>query len=177
MDRLALPYEAVSPDIDETPRPDEAPAALAARLAEEKARALAPRFPDALIVGSDQVPELGGRVLTKPGTAEKAVGQLIAAVGQTARFHTGVCLLDAASGAATTVVEPFGVRFRSDLDRAALERYVAADQPLDCAGSFRVESLGITLFESLEGRDPTALIGLSLIALTELLREAGVALP
>ncbi|ROR32643.1 Maf family protein [Inmirania thermothiophila] len=175
--RLGLPFATAAPGVDETPRAGEAPAALVARLAEAKARAVAPAFPDALVIGSDQVAVLeDGTLLTKPGGHERARAQLAAASGRTVTFLTGLCLLDAATGAAQTDVVPFRVRFRT-LDPERIERYLARERPYDCAGSFRSEGLGIALFRAMEGEDPTALVGLPLIRLVDFLAAAGVAVP
>ena len=176
--RLGLPFRCVAPEVDESALADESPHALAPRLAASKARAVAGAHRGALIVGSDQVAELDGRILGKPGTASAARAQLEAGSGRSMVFHTAVCVLD-------TRCHPHRLHEASDrtcvqfrtLDSAAIERYVAAEQPLDCAGSFKAEGLGITLFEQIESNDPTALIGLPLIALSRLLRDAGLVLP
>jgi MAF protein len=174
--RLGLPFDAASPDVDESPLPGEAPDALAARLAEAKARALRGRFPGARFIGSDQVAVARGRVLGKPGNAAAAAAQLRWQSGGRTDFYTGLCLYDDATGVAQTVVEPFSVTFRTLTD-AHIARYVAADEPFGCAASFRSEARGITLFTAMEGRDPNALVGLPLIALVDLLAAAGVELP
>lgn len=174
--RLGLPFEAASPDVDESPLPGEAPAALAARLAEAKARALRGRFPGALFIGSDQVAVARGRVLGKPGGPDAAADQLRWQSGGRTEFHTGLCLYDDATGDCHTVVEPFAVTFRP-LTEAQIARYIAADAPFGCAASFRSEARGITLFSAMDGRDPNALVGLPLIALVELLAARGVELP
>jgi MAF protein len=172
--KLGLPFTAAAPDIDESPLPGEAPHALVARLAAAKARALAARFPNHLIIGSDQVAVLDGRMLGKPGTEPAAREQLRIASGRCVEFLTGLCLLDSASGSEHLVVEPFRVHFRT-LTETQITHYVDREQPLDCAGSFKSEGLGIALFEKLEGDDPNALIGLPLIRLVRLLEQAGVA--
>ena len=174
--RLGLPFVSARPDADESMRPDETPEALVARLAVLKARSVAAHHPQALVIGSDQVAVLDDAVLGKPGTPERAREQLTRASGRCVRFLTGLCLLDAASDEARVVVEPFTVHFR-ELDSARIARYVDAEQPYDCAGSFKSEGLGITLFTHLEGDDPNSLIGLPLIRLVDLLAERGVALP
>lgn len=174
--RLGLPFASTRPDTDETALPGETPEALVARLAELKARSVATRHPDALVIGSDQVAVLDGEVIGKPGTAERARAQLARASGRSVRFLTGLCLLDATSDDAQVLVEPFTVHFRR-LDAARIARYVDAEQPYDCAGSFKSEGLGITLFARLEGDDPNSLVGLPLIRLVDLLAERGVALP
>lgn len=173
LSRLGLPFEAASPALDETPLAEESPEALVLRLAETKARALAGRFPDARIIGSDQVAVLDGRMLGKAGDHERALAQLQACSGRRVQFLTGLCLLDSQTGLAQTVIEPFSVRFRA-LSDAQINTYLLREQPYDCAGSFKVEGLGIALFEALEGSDPNALIGLPLIRLIGLLAEAGV---
>jgi MAF protein len=174
--RLRLPFEAASPDCSEAALPNEAPEALVRRLSEAKARSVAERFPAALIIGSDQVASLDGEILGKPGSREKAITQLLKASGHCVTFYTGLSLVDAASGVARTVCEPFHVHFRS-LSTGQIARYVDQEQPFDCAGSFKSEGYGVTLFQRLEGDDPTALVGLPLIQLVRLLGEAGVALP
>lgn len=176
LERLRLPFSWASPAVDESILPDESPAGLARRLAETKARALAARYPDHLIIGSDQTAELGDTILGKPGSMEAARTQLTAASGRSVTFHTGLCLYDARSQQARTLVEPFAVQFRQ-LTTGEIDRYLALEQPLDCAGSFKMEGLGISLFERLSGDDPNALIGLPLIRLVTLLREAGWSIP
>ncbi|MGY3892888.1 Maf family protein [Aeromonas enterica] len=176
LEKLALPFECAAPEVDESPLPGEPAEALVARLALTKASAIADRFDQGLIIGSDQVCVCDGQILGKPGTVEKAVAQLMAAQGRSVTFHTGLCVLDATSGRAEQLVEPFTVHFRT-LNEAALRRYVEAELPLDCAGSFKCEGMGIVLFKGLEGRDPNALIGLPLIGLIELLARHGLALP
>jgi MAF protein len=171
--RLGLPFETASPDLDERALPGESAQALVMRLAEAKARAVADRHPDALIIGSDQVASIGGVVLGKPGSRVRAVEQLQYASGRTAVFRTGLCLLNAASGQARVHCEPFKVHFRG-LDRARIEAYVDREQPLNCAGSFKSEGLGIALFRRLEGDDPNALIGLPMIRLIDMLLDEGI---
>jgi septum formation protein len=170
LDRLGLPFTAVAPEAPELAIEGETPAAMAARLALAKARSV--RAADALIIGSDQVASLDGVLLRKPGTHEAAVAQLAAAQGRTVLFHTAVALLDTRSGALAEHVDVTAVRFRT-LDREALDRYVRLERPLDCAGSFKSEGLGIVLFESISSNDPTALIGLPLIWLAHALRKGG----
>lgn len=176
LDKLGLNFIHQSPDIDESPLADESPVALVMRLAREKAAALADSHPDTLIIGSDQVAVIGDQVLGKPGTREKAIEQLSAASGQRVTFLTGLCLLNTATGRTQVACDPFHVQFRT-LRPAQIERYVDAEQPLNCAGSFKSEGLGIVLFKALEGRDPNTLVGLPLILLTEFLAAEGVALP
>ena len=172
LERLRLPFSVDSPDLDESPGPGEQPAALAVRLAREKALAVAARRPGAIVIGSDQVASLDGEMLRKPGTAELAVDQLKACSGRKVGFDTGVCVVEP-NGRTRTDCVAVTVHFRS-LSDAEIRRYVALDRPLDCAGSFKWESLGITLFERLETDDPTALEGLPLIALSRMLRDAGL---
>ena len=176
LDKLGLNFIHQSPDIDESRLAGESPVALVMRLAREKAAALADSHPDTLIIGSDQVAVIGDQVLGKPGTREKAIEQLSAASGQRVTFLTGLCLLNTATGRTQVACDPFHVQFRT-LRPAQIERYVAAEQPLNCAGSFKSEGLGIVLFKALEGRDPNTLVGLPLILLTEFLAAEGVALP
>lgn len=171
--RLGLPFLTDSPDIDETPAPGEDPSALVGRLARAKAAAVAERQPDALVIGSDQVAVCAAQVLGKPGTAARARDQLATLSGNTVTFLTGLCLLDATSGTAQLEVVATPVRFRR-LGSAEIADYVRRERPLDCAGAFKSEGLGIALFESIGGEDPTALIGLPLIALCRMLAGAGV---
>ncbi|WP_353851253.1 nucleoside triphosphate pyrophosphatase [Microbulbifer sp.] len=173
LERLRLPFESASPHINEERLAGEAPEQLAARLAAEKAQALQPSHDDALIIGSDQVAECDGRILGKPGTTENAYQQLRLCAGKQVNFHTGVSLLDTRSGTHQTTCEIFSVHFRNLTD-AEIERYIALDNPLDCAGSFKAEGLGIALFGKMEGSDPSSLIGLPLIQLISMLRKAGV---
>lgn len=175
LERLRLPFDVARPEADETPLPGEAPAALALRLAHAKAAAIARLDASAWAIGSDQVAELDGAPLGKPGGREAAIAQLTAMSGRTIAFHTGVCVLRA--GAAPLLAADLTrVRFRR-LDAAEIARYVDAEQPFDCAGSFKSEGLGIALFDAIETQDPTALVGLPLIATARLLREAGFPLP
>ena len=177
LERLGLDFDCDSPEIDEQARPGETPQQLVLRLAREKAAAVARRHPGALIIGSDQVavtPE--GEVLGKPGTRDAAVRQLQASSGRSVTFLTGLCLLNSASGRHQSGCERFTVHFRT-LPDAVIERYVDSEQPLNCAGSFKSEGLGIVLFKALEGRDPNALIGLPLIMLTDFLAAEGLVLP
>lgn len=173
LERLELPFEWASPDVDETPLAGEAPAALAERLACAKAAALAQRYPAHLIIGSDQVASLDGTPLGKPGDFANAERQLRACSGKRVEFLTGLCLLDSATGARQSIVERFGVVFRR-LEERQIASYLRREQPFDCAGSFKVEGLGIALFERLDGDDPNSLVGLPLIRLTGMLRAAGV---
>lgn len=175
LERLGLPFTVDPADVDESPRPGEAPAQLAARLARDKALVVAIRHPQAWVIGSDQVADLDGLALGKPGDVDRAREQLRACSGRQVRFHTALAL---ARGDGTVLEDgscPVVV-FRR-LDDAEIARYLAADRPFDCAGSFKAEALGISLFESLASDDPTAIEGLPLIALCRLLRQAGVQVP
>jgi len=175
--RRVLPdFEQRAPGTDEAPLPDETPRDRALRLAVAKARAVADGLEDALVIGSDQVAELAGVVLDKPGTIERAREQLLASSGRQVHFHTALCLHDTRSGNDSVHVDHTVVTFRS-LSPEEIDRYIERERPLDCAGSFKCEGLGISLFERIENEDPSALIGLPLIALARLLREAGIALP
>jgi MAF protein len=170
--RLRLPFESVAPAVDESPRSGEAPAALARRLSLAKAEAVAASHPGACVIGSDQVASLDGKLLFKPRTAARAVAQLSASSGRRVTFETGICLLAPGAEPQLDCVST-QVHFRS-LTEMQLARYVELDQPLDCAGSFKWESLGIALFERLGGDDPTALEGLPLITLCDMLRRVGI---
>lgn len=176
--RLLPDFAVNAPDVDETPIAGESPRDIAVRLASAKAQAVAARHPDAIVIGSDQVAELDGRALGKPGSVEAARDQLAASSGKTVLFHTALCVVDARDGSAPvrSAVDSTQVVFRA-LDAPTIARYVDAEKPLDCAGSFKAEGLGIALFKRIESSDPTALIGLPLIALARLLREAGLSLP
>jgi septum formation protein len=176
--RLTPTFQTLAPAVDETPHAGEQPRAIATRLAVAKARDIAIQRPGALVVGSDQVAAIDDRTLGKPGSADAACAQLAACSGRDVDFHTAVCLIDARSGNAREFVASDLTRvvFRH-LDAAEIERYVSIESPLDCAGSFKAEGLGITLFERIQTDDPTALIGLPLIALARLLRGAGITLP
>ncbi|HET8764853.1 MAG TPA: Maf family nucleotide pyrophosphatase [Rhodanobacter sp.] len=174
--RLMADFEPCRPDVDETPRPGEPPAMRAERLAIAKAEAVAAGRRDALVIGSDQVAELDGDLLRKPGSIANACAQLAASSGHAVAFHTAVCVVDTRNGRRTSRIDRTQVQFRT-LSSAEIERYVAREHPLDCAGSFKCEGLGISLFERIDSSDPTALIGLPLIALAQLLRAAGRSLP
>jgi len=174
--RLGLSFDVAKPEVDETPLWQETSKALAQRLAENKARAVASRYRDAWVIGSDQSAELRGQTLGKPGDYERAADQLSAASGQRVAFHTAVCLIHAAEGRTVRFTDLTTVQFRL-LNAGEIERYLHAEQPYDCAGSFKFEGLGISLFDSIESRDPTALIGLPLIGLSQALRQAGFTLP
>lgn len=171
--QLQLPFRWASPHIDEAAQPGEAPPELARRLAAEKALALRGENPQALIIGSDQVAECGSQTLGKPGNRERAIAQLNLCRGRAVHFHTGISLLDAASGEQYTELETFTVYFRR-LSDEQIASYVDAEKPYDCAGSFKAEGLGISLFEKMEGSDYNSLIGLPLIRLVTLLQRFGL---
>ena len=173
LNRLGLPFVTAAPEVDESIRPEETPLQLVRRLAEAKARAVAAQYPDALIIGSDQVASVAGRILGKPGGHQQAVAQLRLASGNRLQFLTGLCLLNAHSGVAQVEVVPFTVVFRA-LDDRQIENYLRREQPYHCAGSFKSEALGIALCERLEGEDPNALIGLPLIRLIHMLEKEGI---
>lgn len=174
--RLQVPFEAVAPDTDETPLPGEPPAETAERLAVAKAKAVASRHPDSLIIGSDQVAHMGEIRFGKPGTRENAIAQLRAMSGKSVFFHTGLCLLNSATQRIHLRGIPTEVRFR-ELSDGEINRYLDREDALNCAGSARSEGLGISLMEYMRGDDPNALVGLPLIALSEMLRAEGVPLP
>ncbi|MGM0592981.1 MAG: Maf family protein [Pseudomonadota bacterium] len=173
LEKLQLDFTTDKPEIDESRKPGETPAQLVARLACEKAHAVAERHPQSLIIGSDQVAVNAEAILGKPGTHEQAVEQLRSASGRCVTFLTGLCLHNSASGAEQVVVEPFHVHFRP-LNETQIDNYLRAEQPYNCAGSFKSEGLGIALFEKLEGDDPNSLIGLPLIRLIGMLEKEGV---
>ena len=175
MQRLGLPFEVLAPGVDETPEPGETPAALAQRLALAKARAVARQRPAAIVIGSDQVADLNGEPLGKPGTHERAVAQLRQMRGRTVVFQTAVAVVCQATGFAEADLAPVRVKFR-DLTDDEIETYLRAETPYDCAGSAKSEGLGIALLESIENDDPTALVGLPLIRTVRLLRAAGLPL-
>lgn len=172
--RLMVPFEAIAPGVDESPAAGETPPNLAQRLARAKARAVAAAHPDRWVLGCDQVPAFENRVFGKPGDRATAIEQLVACSGKSVVFHTAVAL--AGGGRVLDQLDTTIVRFRV-LSRTDVERYLDAEPAYDSAGSFKVEGLGITLFEAIETRDPTALIGLPLIAVRRLLAEAGCRLP
>lgn len=171
--RLRLPFEAVAPGVDEAALPGEAPLETARRLALRKASAVAARDAEAVVIGSDQVAELDGQALGKPGRHDRAVRQLRAMRGRDVRFHTAVAVVCAASGFEQHALVSVRVRFRLLTD-AEIEHYLRLEQPYDCAGSAKCETLGIALVEAIESDDPTALVGLPLIRTSELLRAAGL---
>lgn len=173
MQRLQTPFTTAAPDIDETRRMGESARDMVLRLSLEKAQAVAAQHPDALIIGSDQCAVLHEQVIGKPGSHENAVKQLQHSSGQTVAFLTGLCLYDSRDGSYQLDVVPFEVDFR-ELTDGEIDRYLRKDQPYNCAGSFRSESLGITLFKRMYGDDPTALMGLPLIRLSQMLQQAGL---
>lgn len=173
LERLRLPFTVVAPQVDETPAAGEAPAALALRLALAKARAVAALHPQAVVIGSDQVADLAGEPIGKPGTHERAREQLRRMSGREVVFQTAVAVARADTGYARVLLAPVRVRFRA-LGDAEIERYLEAERPYDCAGSAKSEALGIALLEAIESDDPTALVGLPLIRTCTLLREAGL---
>ena len=175
LSRLRLPFDVHSPEVDETPLPDETPEALARRLALEKARAVARRFPEAVVIGSDQVADLAGEPLGKPGDHARATTQLRRMRGQTLIFQTAVAVVCESTGFTECDLAPVRVVFR-DLSDDAIERYLRAETPYDCAGSAKSEGLGIALLDAIDSDDPTALIGLPLIRTCRMLRAAGVEL-
>ncbi|NRH26932.1 nucleoside triphosphate pyrophosphatase [Pseudomonas sp. MS19] len=174
--RLCVPFDCSSPDIDESPRPNEDATSLVSRLSLEKAQALRDHYPQHLIIGSDQVAVLNGQILGKPHTFERAEQQLRAASGNSVSFLTGLTLFNSTNSTYQTDCVPFTVHFRT-LSDAQIKRYLEAEQPLDCAGSFKAEGLGISLFKSTEGSDVNSLIGLPLIRLVDMLSNEGIELP
>ncbi|MEN8170975.1 MAG: Maf family protein [Pseudomonadota bacterium] len=173
LEKLGLPFDTASPETDETPLQGETPEQLVARLAEAKARAVARQYPEALIIGSDQVAVNEGEILGKPHTHDKAMEQLRNASGKHVRFLTGLCLYNAATNHAQVEVVPFDVVFRNLTDEM-IDNYLKTEQPYNCAGSFKSEAMGIALFEKLEGEDPNTLIGLPLIRLVRMLETEGL---
>ncbi|MDZ7663054.1 nucleoside triphosphate pyrophosphatase [Thiohalophilus sp.] len=172
LEKFGVPFDTASPEVDETARASESAEQLVERLAEAKARAVADQFPDALIIGSDQVAVIDDTILGKPGDHARAVEQLRAASGQTVTFLTGLCLYNSTTDHAQCDVVPFKVHFRQ-LNDSQIENYLQKEQPYNCAGSFKSEGLGIALFEKLEGDDPNTLIGLPLIRLIRMLDQEG----
>ena len=175
LSRLRIPFEVVAPEVDETPNPHEAPAQLACRLAMVKARAVAFRFPQSVVIGSDQVADLDGEAIGKPGAHEAAVAQLQRMRGKRVVFQTAVAVVCEETGFAQVELAVVEVFFRTLAD-AEIEAYLRAEQPYDCAGSAKSEGLGIALLDSIESDDPTALVGLPLIRTSRLLRAAGLVL-
>lgn len=175
LERLRIPFQVVAPLVDETPMPGEEPKALALRLALAKARAVAASFPQAVVIGSDQVADLGGQALGKPGNHERAVQQLRQMRGQTVIFQTALAVICLSTGFQEVELAEVRVVFR-DLSDEEIEAYLQAEKPYDCAGSAKSEGLGIVLLESIDNDDPTALVGLPLIRTARLLRQAGIKL-
>ena len=176
LERLRVPFESVAPQTDETPIPGEPPAQMALRLARLKAEAVATRFPQGVVIGSDQVAVRGDTKLGKPGSIETCRQQLRQSSGQEVQFLTAVHLIDGPHGRSESHIDRTTVRFRA-LEADEIDRYIAADNPLDCAGGFKAESLGIALFERIESEDPTGLTGLPLIWVCAALRRAGLSVP
>lgn len=173
LEKLGVPFITASPEVDETAQPNESATDLVTRLAAAKACALAKSYPAHFIIGSDQVCVIDGKIIGKPHTEENARAQLRQASGHSVVFYTGLALLDSRNNKLNIICEPFSVDFRQ-LSEAEISNYIRKEQPLNCAGSFKSEGLGITLFDRLSGRDPNTLVGLPLIALCEMLREAGI---
>jgi septum formation protein len=173
LSRLRIPFEVVAPDVDETPLPSEAPREIALRLALAKAKAVGAAHPDAVVIGSDQVADLAGEPLGKPGTHQNAVAQLSRMSGQTVVFHTALAVVCVATGFEQLELAPVTVQFR-ELSADEIESYLRAEQPYDCAGSARSEGLGVALLDTIESDDPTALVGLPLIRTCRMIRAAGV---
>lgn len=171
--KIGLEFSTASPNIDESPEENEQPQHLVKRLSRLKAEAVAESYPNALIIGSDQVATVHGKIVGKPGDHSKAVEQLLLASGNRVTFYTGLCLLNSTTAESQICCEPFHVHFRP-LDKEEIETYVTREKPYHCAGSFKSEGLGITLFSKLEGDDPNSLIGLPLIRLLEMLRHEGI---
>lgn len=176
LEKLGLDFEVDAPDVDEQHRERETPEQLVIRLARAKAEAVAGRHPDALVIGSDQVACIDRQILGKPGDRETAIQQLMLASGKRVTFYTGLCLYNGSTGEAQTSCELFHVHFRV-LDQSRVERYLDAEQPYNCAGSFKSEGLGISLFSRMEGDDPNTLIGLPLIRLVTYLEAEGIQVP
>jgi len=170
LEKLGVPFECAAPNVDESPQPGESPRHLVVRLAQEKAKSLAAQFPDHLIIGSDQVCVLDGAITGKPHTEDNARQQLLKARGNIVTFYTGLALYNSSTGHLQTECEPFDVHFRH-LSEQEIDDYVRKERPLNCAGSFKSEGLGIALFDRLDGRDPNTLVGLPLIALCQMLRR------
>jgi len=175
LERLHLSYQTYAPQIDETSLPDESPARLVTRLAELKAHSAQSTYPKALIIGSDQIAVIGNTILGKPGTHEQAIKQLNEASGKQVDFLTGLCLLNTDTNHAQTDIVPFSVTFRQ-LTQTQIENYLNLDKPYNCSGSFKSEGLGIALLSKMAGNDPTAIIGLPLIRLVQMLESEGVSI-
>jgi MAF protein len=176
LERLGVSFFIFAPQVDESRLADEAAEQLVTRLSQDKARAAGGAFPDALIIGSDQVAVCGDDILGKPGNHDTARRQLARLAGRRVSFLTGLCLLDSRSGEVRTDLVRYGVTFRR-LSAVQIDRYLRAEQPYDCAGSFKSEGLGISLFQAMHGDDPSALIGLPLIRLVDWLNQSGVPIP
>jgi len=176
LQKLAIPFDTASPEVDEHELDGESPEKLVRRLAQSKTRAVIADYPEALIIGSDQVACIDGEILGKPGDRQNAMRQLHKASGKTVTFYTGLCLLNARSQCTQVACELFKVHFRQ-LNEAQIRRYLEHEQPFNCAGSFKSEGMGITLFSKLEGDDPNTLIGLPLIRLVEMLGNEGMEIP
>ena len=174
LQRLGVPFVAIAPNLDESPLPGETPKNLTLRLAQAKAQAIASLHPNAWVIGSDQSADLNGHIIGKPGSHAAALAQLKQMQGQVVVFHTSLCLIT--QGFCETIHVPTAVQFRN-LPEQVLDQYLRLEQPYDCAGSAKSEGMGIILLEKIESQDPTALIGLPLIALTSLLLQAGIPLP
>ncbi len=171
--KLVVEFSRYSPDIDETPLPDELPEAMVRRLATLKAQAVTEKYSNALVIASDQAAVVDGQVLGKPGNYENALEQLLLVSGKSVVFHTSLCLLNSATGHMQTAVEPFTVHFRS-LTTDQIGNYLRRDKPYDCAGAFKSEGFGVVLFEKMEGDDPNALVGLPLIRLRQMFEREGI---
>lgn len=171
--RLNLPFQSISPDIDETPLNNEKPDALVSRLAYEKTFAIAKNVDNTVVIGSDQVATINNHILTKPGNMENAITQLLACSGNNVTFYTSLCVVDTQNSKHHQIVDTFTVGFR-ELSIQQIKRYLEIEKPFDCAGSFKAEGMGITLFTHLSGRDPNSLIGLPLIQLTSILQQLGL---
>lgn len=173
LERLGLPFECHAPDINEAPVEGESAEVLSQRLSQEKAYALKAQYPEHLIIASDQAAQLKKTILGKPGTVQKAIEQLSNCSGQSVTFYTGLCLLNTQTGQCQLDTVPYTVHFKP-LKRVEIENYVKMEKPLDCAGSFKCEGLGISLFSAMEGEDPNSLIGLPLIKLNQMLINEGI---
>ena len=171
--KIGIEFTAVSPDIDESPRPEESPEALVQRLSEEKARKVGQQYPNHLVIGSDQVAVVDSEIVGKPSSRDQAIEQLEAASGRTVSLYTGIALLNSGTGRIQVDVLPYRVQFRK-LNRAVIENYIDRDQPYDCGGSLRSEGLGIALLTKFEGQDPNILLGLPMIRLVDMLAEESV---
>ncbi len=173
LQKLHVPFECISPEIDETPLPDESPAQTSLRLAEAKARKVAESHPEALIIGCDQVATVDGLQIGKPGNHENAVKQLTMLSDKEVIFHSALCLLDSSNQHMQSTIVPYSVKFKP-LSAAQIDTYLRLEQPYDCAGSAKSEGMGIALLDYMRGDDPNALVGLPLIALVNMLQQAGI---